>query len=435
MKVKVKRMGINGEGIAYLNKKAIFVDGAINGEVCDIEITQEEKYYSKAKIKEIIVESNNRVEPICPVYHKCGGCNLMHCSYDYQLEIKRQILKESLSKYCGYQGNIEPTVKSSKDLCYRNKCNIPFLDNKGKLDNGLYQPESNIFQTIDKCYLHSTKLEKLRKDILGVLNQNNCKLYNQKDKKGFRQLIIRGFNNSFQVVLVTGNDEIETNVIEQLAKLDNLSSLYQGVNVMKNPVNLMPDELTLLFGSSYISFELDKYQFQLLPNAFFQLNQYTAANIYNTVKDLIKGKQKLIFEAYCGIGAISMYLSEKAERVIGIDLDASAIKSAKLNCKLNNIDNVSFKLGDATSQLKSIISKNKVDTLVVDPPRKGIDEQLLEALSTSNIDNIIYISCNPATLAKNIKVLSKQYRIKRVVPFDMFPQTSHVETITLLQKN
>ena len=201
---------------------------------------------------------------------------------------------------------------------------------------------------------------------------------------------------------------------------------------MKNPIDLMGDNLKLLFGSKYISFKLDDYQFQLLPNAFFQLNIYTASNIYNTVKKLINEKQKLIVEAYCGIGAISMYLSDKAERVIGIDIDESAIKSAKQNCILNNITNVSFKLGDATNQLQSIISKNKVDTLVVDPPRKGIDDKLLNALVESGIDNIIYISCNPATLAKNINVLSKKYKISKVIPFDMFPQTAHVETVVLL---
>ena len=432
MKLKIKRMGINGEGIAYLNRKAIFVEGGIVDEVCDIEISEENKSYCKAKIINMVSKSKNRVEPICNVYEKCGGCSLMHCDYNYQLIIKRDILKESLKKYCNYHGRIEQTVKSQKDLFYRNKCNLPFLDNKGKLANGLYQIDSNIYQTIDTCYLHSNKLERLRKEILEVLNKNSCKVYNQKEKKGFRQLIIRGFNNSYQVVLITGNDEINPEIINQLSKIENLSSLYQGINTMKNPIDLMGDNLKLLFGSKYISFKLDDYQFQLLPNAFFQLNIYTASNIYNTVKKLINEKQKLIVEAYCGIGAISMYLSDKAERVIGIDIDESAIKSAKQNCILNNITNVSFKLGDATSQLQSIISKNKVDTLVVDPPRKGIDDKLLNALVESGIDNIIYISCNPATLAKNISVLSKKYKINKVIPFDMFPQTAHVETVVLL---
>ena len=161
MKLKIKRMGINGEGIAYLNRKAIFVEGGIVDEVCDIEISEENKSYCKAKIINMVSKSKNRVEPICNVYEKCGGCSLMHCDYNYQLIIKRDILKESLKKYCNYHGRIEQTVKSQKDLFYRNKCNLPFLDNKGKLANGLYQIDSNIYQTIDTCYLHSNKLERL----------------------------------------------------------------------------------------------------------------------------------------------------------------------------------------------------------------------------------------------------------------------------------
>lgn len=436
MRLNIKKIGINGEGIAYYNRKPVFINNALPNETVEAEIKEDHNTYYIAEVKQHLIKSKERIEPICPYFHKCGGCNLMMCSYKEQLQLKKEILQESLHRYAGYNGKIEDTVASSKDLYYRNKCNLPFLDNKGKLDNGIYQVGTNIFQTVDRCYLHSNKLEKLRREVLVVLNQHNCHLYDKKTKKGFRQLIIRGFDNAFQVVLITGDDKLSTELINDLSHCAGLSSLYQGINIQKNPIKLMSEKLELLYGSKAIPFEIGKYKLQLTPQAFFQLNQYTALKLYSKLYEIIKNKVDLIVEAYCGIGAISLFLHDKADKVIGIDIEQSAIKDAKYNCKLNNITNCQFKLGDATSQLISIMKKQQIDILVVDPPRKGIDDNLLKTLAESNIKEIIYVSCNTATLAKNIKILRKNYYLAEVIPFDMFPQTALVETIAVLkQKN
>ncbi len=433
MKLRIKKIGINGEGIAYYQKKPVFINNALPEEVVEAEIKEDKGTYYIGEVQKYIVKSKVRSEPICPYFSKCGGCSLMMSSYLQQLKFKKDILKEALHRYAGYNGKISDTVTSDKDLYYRNKCNLPFLDNKGKLDNGLYQPNSNIFQTIDRCILHSNKLEKLRKEILQVLNDNNCQLYDKRTHKGFRQLIIRGMDTNFQVVLITGEDILSEKLVTELSNCSGLASLYQGINIQKNPVKMMPNELKLLYGSKSIPFRLSEYQFQLTPQAFFQLNQYTALKLYKKIDEIIKEKVNLIVEAYCGIGAISLFLHEKAQKVIGIDIEPAAIKDSKYNCKLNNITNCQFKLGDASSQLNSLMKKEQIDILVVDPPRKGIDEKLLETLATSNIKKIIYISCNPATLAKNIRVLKKNYYLNEVIPFDMFPQTALVETIAVLE--
>ncbi len=433
MRLRVKKIGINGEGIAYLKKKPVFITNALVDEEVEVEIKEDNGTYLIGEVKKYITTSKERVEPICHYFNKCGGCNLMMTNYQQQLKIKKELVQEALYRYAGYKGKIEDTVASDKDLYYRNKCNLPFLDNKGKLDNGLYQSGSNIFQTVDKCVLHSNKLEKLRKEILEVLNSNGCKLYDKKTKYGFRQLVIRGFVDNYQVVLITGKDKLSDKLIEDLSKCKGLTSLYQGVNIQKDPYKLMPEELTLLYGSKEIPFNLGKYQLQLTPQAFFQLNQYTALNLYNKLNELIKKPVNTIVEAYCGIGAISLFLHDKAEKVIGIDIEPTAIKDSKYNAKLNNITNCSFKVGDAASQVRSLIKKEDIDILVVDPPRKGIDDSLLETLCHSNINEIIYISCNPATLAKNVDVLQKKYRLVEVHPFDMFPQTALVETIAVLK--
>lgn len=433
MRLRIKKIGINGEGIAYFKKKPVFINNALVDEEVEVEIIEDNGTYLIGEVKKYISTSKERVEPACHYFSKCGGCNLMMSNYQQQLKIKKELVQEALYRYAGYKGKIEDTIASDKDLFYRNKCNLPFLDNKGKLDNGLYQAGTNIFQTIDKCILHSNKLENLRKQILEVLNNNGCKLYDKKRKSGFRQLVIRGFDDNYQVVLITGKDKLDEKLIEQLSKCKGLTSLYQGINIQKDPYKLMPEQLSLLYGPKAIPLQLDKYQLQLTPQAFFQLNQYTALSLYRKLNEIIESPVDTIVEAYCGIGAISLFLHDKAKKVVGIDIEPAAIKDSKYNAKLNGITNCSFKLGDAASQIRSMINKEPIDILVVDPPRKGIDDSLLEMLCHSSIREIIYVSCNPATLAKNISVLQKKYRLVEVYPFDMFPQTALVETIAVLK--
>ncbi len=433
MKVKIIKNGINGEGIGYLNKKPVFIAGALKNEVVDIEIVEEKDKYCIGRMRHLIKASGNRVEAPCFFAEKCGGCPLIHSNYSNQLLIKQENLKETLIKYAGYNGPIEKIVPSDKDLFYRNKCNLPFVDHEGDIANGLYQTGTNIPVSIDKCILHATKLEKVRCDLLKVLNNHSATIYDSKSKKGYRQVMIRGFKNSYQIVLITGEMPINQKIVDDIMAIENVSSLYQGINTIKNPIKLMPEEIKLIAGSDSIPFELGKYKLQLQPQAFFQLNQFTANKLYSKLNEIIDTKVHLLVEAYCGIGAISMYLHDKADSIIAIDIEKSAIKDGKFNAKLNNIKNVDFRLGDASSQITSIMTKETIDVLVVDPPRKGIDEKLLESIKENRVKEIVYISCNPATLAKNIKTLSESYEVARVIPFDMFPQTPLVETIAVLK--
>jgi 23S rRNA (uracil1939-C5)-methyltransferase len=247
-----------------------------------------------------------------------------------------------------------------------------------------------------------------------------------------RQLIVRGFDKSYQAVLVTGSDVLEESLIKDLRKIKHLDSLFQGINTVRDPVRLMPDKLRCLFGRQKIEMKAGGYKLLLSPQAFFQLNLGQAERIYGDAAALIEGKKKLIIEAYCGIGAISMYLHDKAERIIGIELIEKAVRDAEDNAKLNGFGNLEFRAGDAAKEVRRILTKEKADVLIVDPPRTGLDDELIVTLLKSKIDQIIYISCNPATLGKDLDLLKQKYRIAQIRGYDMFPNTPHVETVCCL---
>ena len=247
-------------------------------------------------------------------------------------------------------------------------------------------------------------------------------------------MIVRGFDSSYQAVIVTGNDVFDEKIITEFKKIKHLDSLFQGINTLRDPLVLMPEKLRPLFGREKIEFKAKDYRLRLSPQAFFQLNHEQAQRIYEDVSKLIKDKKKLIIEAYCGIGAISLYLHDKAEKLLGIEIVEKAVKDAKENAKLNHFENIDFICEDAAKEVRKIVKKQKVDLLIADPPRTGLDDALITTILKSDIRQIIYISCNPATLAKNLDVLLTKYEIRFIQGYDMFPNTPHVETVCLMSR-
>ena len=434
MKLTVRKTGINGEGIAYYERKPVFIEGCFVGETVECEVEDKGRYYI-GKLNRIVRRSSNRIKSVCPYEKKCGGCSLINLKYETQLEEKKELLREALQKYANYKGEIEGIVPSDKIYGYRNKCNLPVVkDRKGRLVNALYKPGSNEPVYFDRCLLHEEKLEEIRIKVMDILNDYHFDAYSSKEKKGVRQLVIRGLSGQYQIVLVTGKDTISRDVISEISDIEGVVSLWQGVNVQKNPVKLMPDKLELLSGKKAIEVKLGDYVLKLDPQSFFQLNYDQAVNIYSEVDSLISEKVSTIVEAYCGIGAISLYLSNRANEVIGIDIEKKAVRNAEDNARINNIDNVRFIADDASRAVRKLVKSDKIDVLVVDPPRSGLDDELVRSLIDSEINQIIYVSCNPATLAKNLNVLKKTYNINKVKGFDMFPNTALVETVCVLKR-
>ncbi|MBQ2139015.1 MAG: 23S rRNA (uracil(1939)-C(5))-methyltransferase RlmD [Erysipelotrichaceae bacterium] len=431
MKLEIVKAGINGEGIAFFKRKPVFIEGCFPDEVVDADLIDEGRHY-KGRLKAVLKKSPERIKPVCSYADKCGACALMGLKYDGQLAIKMQLLENALYKYAEYEGKIEGIVKSDDVYGYRNKCNLPIIDYNGKLVNALYKQGSNHPCLITTCFIHEESVEEIRRKILDVLNRYKLQAYDRREKKGMRQLIVRAFDKGAQAVLVTGNDTLKENVIADLKKIKGLKSLFQGINTVRDPIRMMPEKLRPLFGKEKIEVKSLNYELELSPQAFFQLNHKQAEQIYKDAAALIKEKQKLIIEGYCGIGTISLAMHDKAEKIIGIEIIEKAIKDAKDNAKKNKVENVEFRCGDAAKEIRKIVEKEKADVIVVDPPRTGLDDELLKTLLKSKAKQIIYISCNPSTLGKDLYILKKEYEIHLVRGYDMFPNTPLVETLVEL---
>ena len=431
MKLEIVKAGINGEGIAFFKRKPVFIEGCFPDEVVDADLIDEGRHY-KGRLKAILKKSPDRIRSVCSYADKCGACALMGLKYDEQLAIKMQLLENALYKYAEYDGKIEGIVKSDDVYGYRNKCNLPIISYNGKLVNALYKQGSNHPCLITTCFIHEESVEEIRRKILDVLNRYKLQAYDRREKKGMRQLIVRAFDKGAQAVLVTGNDTLKENVIADLKKIKGLKSLFQGINTVRDPIRMMPEKLRPLFGKEKIEVKSLNYELELSPQAFFQLNHKQAEQIYKDAAALIKEKQKLIIEGYCGIGTISLAMHDKAEKIIGIEIIEKAIKDAKDNAKKNKVENVEFRCGDAAKEIRKIVEKEKADVIVVDPPRTGLDDELLKTLLKSKAKQIIYISCNPSTLGKDLYILKKEYEIHLVRGYDMFPNTPLVETLVEL---
>lgn len=435
MKVTVKKMGINGEGIGYLDRLPLFLPGALLREEVEASIVERNKRYARGKVERVIRKSDQRVSPVCGIQKRCGACPYMICTYEEQLFYKREDLRQSLIKYAQIDPKkVEAVEPSAAVLFYRNQFKLPCAMVDGVLMNGMYQPNSNIFVPMKTCFVHEKELEIMRQRILKVLNRHRVQAYDRHQKRGLRYLIVRGLEGRYQCTLVSGEERFSDALIADLLALEGMASLWQSVQTSKKTAELFGSKLTLLGGEAYLTLHLNGMKLPVSPRSFFQLNTAQAKKLYACVADMVKPDCGCLVEAYSGIGGISMYLKDRAKEIIGIELVADAVRNAQKCAADNGLSHVRFICADAADKLLYLSKKKTIDTLVVDPPRSGLDEAMLEVILRSRIRNIIYISCNPSTLAKNLAVLRSRYRVERVVAFDMFPQTAHVETVCFLSK-
>lgn len=436
MKARIKRWGINGEGIAYINRKALFVDNAIPGELVDVVIDEDKDRYATGHVSKILEKAPRRREPLCPKWQSCGGCSLMHVDYKGQVRMKEQALAEALRKYAGYTGKIEPMIKNPDVLAYRNACKLPFGLKDGKTVTGMYKKGSNDFVPIERCIIHSKKLEQVRQDLTRLIQKADLKPASCENPNGLMTLVLKEFDGQVHVVFVTGEMKIPQHLVDQvLETVPNAVSVWQSVKDRKDPeYELFGDKVFHLGGKTKMTLQLENFELDLLPKSFFQLNTKQALSLYKTIASWIPEHSSLLVEAYSGIGAISLFAADKADQVIGIESIEDAVANANTNALINGKENVSFRCADAGKELARIAKKQHVDTLVVDPPRSGLNQEMKEAILKARPQTLIYVSCNPATLGKDLAVLQKEYRIEKVQPFDFFSQTPHVETAVLLRE-
>ncbi len=441
--LEIKRLGINGEGIGFYQKLAVFVPNAIPGETVKCTITGVSEKMAKAEIKEIRVQSPNRVEPKCEYYGNCGGCQTQHIAYKYSLVLKREMVVEAITRYTKLNPKsfeIKPTIGMDNPYGYRNKSSLPVREMNEKSVVGIIDPDTRKIIYINDCPVQHPIINEVNNYTLSLIDKYGISTYHEYFKRGVIKFIvtrISTINNEVQVTIVINEKNPKIfELAKELIKYKNVVSVYENFNDSKKDGIIFGEEFKLLEGKEVITEQIGSYKYNLKPNAFFQLNPRQTEKLYDEVKKACKlSRTETVLDAYCGVGTIAIHLAKMAKEVVGIEYTKESVDNAISNAKLNKITNTKFYQGDVTEVLPKLISEGlALDIVVVDPPRTGLGEELINTLLETNVKRIVYVSCNPSTLGKDLNVLTEKYNVKFIQPVDMFPMTSHVETVVLLSR-
>lgn len=440
--VEIKGMGYEGEGVGKIDDFTIFIPGAIKGEKVNAKIVKVNKNFAFGKLLNVAQESNYRIEPICGIYKRCGGCQLQHLSYEGQLDFKGQRVKDAIERIGKINPEVLPVIGMENPYNYRNKVQLPVGEANGEINIGFYAPRSHDIINMEKCYIQDEISEKIMTLVKQWMITNNIKAYDESTNTGvLRHLMIRkGFETSeVMVVLVTRTNELphKDEIIDLLtSNIKEVVSIIQNINSEKTNVILGLKSNTL-WGKDTIQDYIGKFKFNISPLSFFQVNPVQTEVLYNKALEYANlTGDEIVFDAYCGTGTISLFLAQKAKKVYGVEIIPEAIENAWENAKLNNVDNVDFLVGKSEQVIPDLINKGiKADVVVVDPPRKGCERALLEAIAKINPKRIVYVSCDAGTLARDLAILDElNYRTGKIQPVDMFPHTAHVECVVLIER-
>ena len=392
MIVKIDKLAHNFKGIAKVNDKVVFVEDVLPTEIVDVRIVKDKKHYSEGVSTNIIEKSSDRVDSICPYFKECGGCSTGYIKYDKALIYKKSIVKDIIKKYAGY--DVDPEIISNyQEYKYRNKVTLRVLNG-----NLAYTKEgSNELININKCYLVNDNIN----NIISTLNNI--------DLTGLSEVIIKGTDD----IMVILYGDINGSII---------------INELKDKVSSIVLNDKVIYGKEYTTIKVGKYKYNIYPRSFFQVNTDMISKLYDKVLEYA-GTSKTLTDLYCGAGTIGIYLAKNFDTVKGIEINKAAIDSANLNKKINNINNISFECKNANE-----ISNISSDVVVVDPPRSGLDKKTINTLLNSSSKKIVYVSCDPITLARDLNILKEKYELKDITLFDMFPNTRHVECVSVLHR-
>ncbi len=439
--------GYEGEGIAKIdNKYPIFIEGALKGEKVKVRIVKVNKNFAYGKLIEVLEPSEERVNPPCAIYKRCGGCKLQHASYKAQLDFKWDRVKDCVSKI----GKLDPSIVKyplgmENPWRYRNKVQLPIGLINGEVKIGFFAPRSHDIIDMESCLIQDEIGDKVVKLTREWIEKFNIRPYNvdgEYDEKGIvRHIMIRrGFTtNEVMIVLVTNVENLphkEEFVDLMVKNIPGIKSVIQNINSKKTNVILGLESKTL-WGEDTISDYIGDFRFNISPLSFFQVNPIQTEVLYGKALEYanLTGNEE-VFDAYCGTGTITLFLSQKAKKVYGVEIIPQAIDNAWINAKENKVENVEFFVGESEVVIPDLINKGvKADVVVVDPPRKGCDKKLLDAITNIDAKKIVYVSCDPSTLGRDLKVLEENgYKTLEVQPVDMFPNTAHIENVALLIK-
>lgn len=433
--------GYEGEGIAKINDFTIFIPGAIKGEKVKVIIVKVLSSHAFGKIVEIINTSNSRKEVDCTTYKRCGGCNLRHINYADTLNIKREIVQNLVNKTLKNEVKVKETIGMDKPFYYRNKAQYPVgKDKENKPVMGVFANRTHEIIPINKCYIQNEQTEEIAKYAFELWNKNNLSIYDEKTRKGLLRHIVTKIGiktNEIMLILVINGDKFKDEegfVRNIINKYPNVKTIVKNINT-KNTNVILGDKNVKLYGDGYIKDRLGEYIFKISPLSFYQVNPIQAEKLYNIGVQATKiNKDDVVFDLYCGLGTISIFMAKYAKEVYGIEIVDEAVKMAEENASLNKVENTKFISGDVEIVLDELINIKHIipDVIMIDPPRKGLDNKSIENIMKIRPNRFVYISCNPATLVRDLAKFENMYDVQEIQPVDMFPWTSHVECVAVL---
>ncbi len=440
----IEDMGVDGEGIGHVDGCTLFVKDALIGDVITSKIMKMKKNYGYARLMEILTPSPDRVEPKCAYHKQCGGCQIQALSYEKQLAYKKKKVLNNLSRIGGLHNLPKfDVIGMEEPYHYRNKAQFPFgTDKNGEVVTGFYAGRTHSIISNTKCYLGVEENEQILEIILAHLKKYNIPAYDEQTGKGLlRHVLIRkGFTTGELMVclILNGTHMPEVKeLVEKLTKIPGMTSITINVNTKQTNV-IMGQEMRSVWGQDYITDYIGNVKYQISPLSFFQVNPVQTRKLYERAMEYAEVESgETVWDLYCGIGTISLFLAQKAKQVYGVEIVPQAIEDAKHNAALNGFTNAEFYVGKAEEVLPKKYREEgiKADVIVVDPPRKGCDEALLQTIVQMRPKRVVYVSCDSATLARDLKYLTSEgYEVVAGTVVDQFPHTVHVECVTLLQR-
>ena len=433
--------GMDGEGIAKIDNFTVFIQNAMKGEKVRIIIVKVLSSHAYGKVVEILEKSPYRVESDCNTYKRCGGCDLRHIDYEETLNIKQNMVQNLVNKTLNNKIEVNKTIGMGNPYHYRNKAQFPVgLNKQNEKVIGVFAKRTHEIIEIKDCFIQNTISQQIAFAIQKFIADKDISVYNEENNEGLlRHFVIKVGIRTHEImcILVINGKKIpyENELVEMLVKTYNVKTIVKNRNT-KNTNVILGNENITMHGDGYIYDILGDYTFKISPMSFYQVNPVQAEVLYNTAIEMANlNKEDILFDLYCGIGTIGIFASPYVKKVYGIEIVEQAIEDEKENAKINNIDNIEFYAGDAPKIFSNLMEKKQIypDAIIVDPPRKGLDNNTINNILAVEPKKLVYISCNPATMVRDVKLLEEKYEIGEIKPVDMFPFTSHVECVAVLQ--
>ncbi len=442
--VMIEDIGSDGEGIGKYEGYTLFIKNAVVGDKVRVKVMKTGKTYGYARVEELLEPSPYRVQPICPIADKCGGCQIMHLDYNKQLEYKENKVRSSLTRIGGFTDiPMEPIVGMEDPYYYRNKSQFPVgLDKEGKVTIGFYASRTHTIVDTDHCYIGAKVNVEILQFLRSFIELYHIEPYQEETHRGLlRHILTRvGYQTGeIMVCLIINGRDIphKKELIEGLRNIPGMKSICLNVNTSKTNV-ILGDKIIPIWGEPYITDSIGPIKYRISPLSFYQVNPEQTRKLYEIALEYADlNGEEVVWDLYCGIGTISLFLAQKAKKVYGVEIIPEAIEDAKRNAELNDIHNTEFYVGAAEEVLPGKYKEKniKADIIVVDPPRKGCDQSLLDTILSMAPKKVVYVSCDPATLARDLKYLcEKDYELKKVRAVDQFGHSVHVETVVLLTR-